>query len=228
MWASGCRENGHFNMTCDPSPEVIARMVAWATARQNAIDDARSQTPHANVDVVLYIEVHTKCAHNTQSAQHTGTNTNAQMNLGPEAVAGKPGVTNDVLGKVNPDLVSYSSYSATNAYANAETPAQVAAAEKEFHEVLSYVNSSLPPKHHVPWRLRLQSRLLIGEYGVSRSAYQTAARNERFVRDVCKGALRWGVAFVLYWAFYDTEGKRMCFVDERDNKTEVRQRRMGK
>lgn len=52
MGASGCRgKDGKFNMTCDPTPEVIRRMVQWAQIRQQAIQDARHEVNAANVTV---------------------------------------------------------------------------------------------------------------------------------------------------------------------------------
>jgi hypothetical protein len=139
MSASGCKKP--YNMSCDPSPKVMDRMVAWGQARQRAIDDARSETPHNNVYLVFYME----------------------MNLGPEAVTGKPGMTNDVIPKVNPDFVSYSSYSATNAYA---TTTDVAATDEAFHKVLDYVASKLPPaKKPAVEALALGRRVFVGEYG---------------------------------------------------------------
>ena len=60
-----------------PSPPVMHRMVQWAQTRQRAISDARAAV-QSSASVLYYVE----------------------MNLGPEAVAGKPGVTNDVIGAV--------------------------------------------------------------------------------------------------------------------------------
>eukprot|EP00966_Prymnesium_polylepis_P128582 2974223-Prymnesium_polylepis.1 len=107
MGASGCKKDGKFDKKCNPTQTVIGRMVAWARQRQRAVDDARQLVPNSTAQVFYYLE----------------------MNLGPEALAGKPGVTNDVLPAVNPDLVSYSSYSATNAY---QTTTNVSRTDAEF------------------------------------------------------------------------------------------------
>jgi hypothetical protein len=143
LGASGCsKPGGGFNLTCDPTPVVIERMVQWAQTRQRAIDDARAEAVAAgvrNVTLLYYIE----------------------MNLGPQALApgsagcssaspylvaactSKPGITNSVLKRVNPDLVSYSSYTTTNAYAQNGNVAEVDAL---LHSTLSHVQAQLSDK----------------------------------------------------------------------------------
>ena len=185
MGASGCKQAGKYNMSCDPTAKVIERMVKWGNARQRAIDDAQAEAEATgrakNVTLAYYIE----------------------MNLGPEAVLGKPGVTNDVLPIVNPDFVSYSSYSATNAYAKDSTADDVAATDAALRKVLDHVVSKLPPKKTgAVARLGLGRRLFIGEYG-------SHAHNDNgvvtFVARVAHAAIGWGVPFVLYWELYDND-----------------------
>jgi hypothetical protein len=73
-----------------PSDEEVQNMIAWAQTRQQAVDDARRDTPHRNVEVYYYVEV----------------------NRVRDARAGKVRVANRVLPQVNPDFVSYSAYDA--------------------------------------------------------------------------------------------------------------------
>ncbi len=80
-----------------PSAAEIENMAAWARARQKAVDDARRDTPHQNVQVFYYLEV----------------------NRVVDAIAGKPRLANQVLASVNPDFVSYSSYDALGGDAGA-------------------------------------------------------------------------------------------------------------
>jgi hypothetical protein len=68
--------------------EAVAGMIAWLNTRQQAVDDAKRDTPHENVEVYSYCEV----------------------NLVKIAMQGRPSVTNLVLPKTNVDFVSYSSY----------------------------------------------------------------------------------------------------------------------
>jgi len=176
MMASGCQKGGKMKMDCDPSPEVIERMVQWGTTRQRAIDDAHTEAGHVDVRILYYME----------------------MNLGPEALKGKPGVTNNVLAKVQPDLVSYSSYASTNAYATAMNPKAV---DGNFHKVLDYVQSKLEKRE---LGLGFQKRVMIGEFGAHAKTSPTGIDQTRFVARVAHGALSWGCPFVLYWEFYDT------------------------
>ena len=81
----------------NPTPEAIAGMRGWLTARQQGIDDAKRATPHTNVDVFCYAEV----------------------NRVRDAMDNKPGrnlrLVNAVLPFVtNLDYVSYSSYDMQN------------------------------------------------------------------------------------------------------------------
>ncbi|MEI7727990.1 MAG: hypothetical protein WCO56_00345 [Verrucomicrobiota bacterium] len=80
----------HTNPKYVPSTEEVQDMINWANTRQKAVDDARRETPHANVYVYYYIEV----------------------NRVRDAMEGKVRVANKVLPQTNPDFVSYSSYDA--------------------------------------------------------------------------------------------------------------------
>ncbi|MBV9864549.1 MAG: SGNH/GDSL hydrolase family protein [Abitibacteriaceae bacterium] len=75
------------------TPTAIQGMADWLNVRQKAVDDAKRDTPHQNVQVYNYCEV----------------------NLVQLAMQRRRTVTNDVLPKTNVDYVSYSSYdSGTN------------------------------------------------------------------------------------------------------------------
>ncbi len=76
--------------TYQPSEVEIQNAVAWAQVRQQAVDDARRDTPHSDVEVYHYVEV----------------------NQVPEAMNGMNRLTNRVLPLANPDYVSYSAYGA--------------------------------------------------------------------------------------------------------------------
>jgi hypothetical protein len=70
------------------TPERVQGMADWLNARQQAVDDAKRDTPHAAVGIWNYTEV----------------------NLVRLAMEGRRSVTNDVLPKSRVDFVSYSSY----------------------------------------------------------------------------------------------------------------------
>jgi len=71
-----------------PTPVAMQGMTDWFNARQQAIDDAKRDTPHHNVEMFNYAEV----------------------NLVRIGMEGKPCLTTDVIPKTNVDYVSYSSY----------------------------------------------------------------------------------------------------------------------
>jgi len=71
-----------------PSDTTVQGMIDWLTIRQQAVDDAKSHTPHTNVYVWHYTEA----------------------NRVVDAMAGKIRVANKVLPNVAVDYVSYSSY----------------------------------------------------------------------------------------------------------------------
>lgn len=178
MSASGCTKPYDLE-GCDPTPEVIERMIQWGQVRQRAIDDAREEANAKNVFIYYYIE----------------------MNLGPQAVRGKPGVTNQVIPAVNPDLVSYSSYSATNDYKDTQ---DVEATDQNFHKILDYVHGKLSPKDTPAMRaLGFEKRMFIGEFGLHYG--YTDFELNRFVTRVTSAAMRWGTPFVLYWEFYNID-----------------------
>ena len=114
MKASGCRVNGKFDKSCAPSAVVIQRMVQWGQVRQRAIDEATRSAGAVNVTMLYYMEFN-QCA---------------------QTLAGKPSVANSVISHVNPDLVSFSSYSCTDKY---HTTKNVTATTARFHRLLDHV-----------------------------------------------------------------------------------------
>lgn len=78
----------HLNPNYSPTPTEVQNFVAWINAHQQAVDDARRDTPHKNVQVYCYLEV----------------------NRVVDAMQGKTRLSNAVLPKTNVDFVSYSSY----------------------------------------------------------------------------------------------------------------------
>lgn len=52
-WSIGVPEGGNGN----PTPTRIQAMIDWANIRQKAVDDAKANTPHTNVNCYYYVEV---------------------------------------------------------------------------------------------------------------------------------------------------------------------------
>jgi hypothetical protein len=107
LGASGCNKpGGGKNLTCDPTPAVIQRMVQWGQTRQRAIDDARAHAAASgvtNVTMLYYIEMNLGPEALPPGSPGCPSNSHG----GPPMCTEKPGVTNSVLRDVNPDLVSY-------------------------------------------------------------------------------------------------------------------------
>jgi hypothetical protein len=83
----------NYQTTTNPSPTAIQGMRDWLNTRQQAVDDAKRDTPHTDVDVFLYAEVN-----RVRDAMLNGPGSNQRL-------------VNTVLPAVtNLDYVSWSSY----------------------------------------------------------------------------------------------------------------------
>lgn len=80
----------HTNPNYIPTDVDVRNMIAWVNIRQNAVDAAKRDTPHQNVQVYYYLEV----------------------NRVVDAMEGKVRLTNAVLPHTPVDFVSYSAYDA--------------------------------------------------------------------------------------------------------------------
>ena len=79
-----------FNAQQDPIPHRVENMIKWLNNRQRAVDDAKRDTPHKDVEIYHYSEV----------------------NQVVKGLNGKPCCTTEVLPHVIVDCVSYSAYDA--------------------------------------------------------------------------------------------------------------------
>jgi hypothetical protein len=153
-------------------PDAIVGMIDWATTRQRAVDDAKRDVPHQNVQVWYYVE-----ANHVLKSIHEG----------------RISVSSSVLGPVNPDFVSFSSYDATNADRDLN---------RDLPDALNYMQSKLKPKPGLP-----EKRVFIGEYGAPARSYSPQGQADR-IREVSAAAIKWGTPFVLYWELYNNEKKK--------------------
>lgn len=199
-WEGDWHLRWDYDRTKPADPKTIEGITRWFTIRQKAIDDAKRDTPHENVTMYHYIE----------------------MNLSDLAVEGKSCIANSVLPHINPDYVSFSSYTATN------PPMTEAEMDSTLTAHLNYIESKIQPKEGIP----AGKRLFIGEYGwpeiglydnepSKRSPEEIAQR----AKWVMRTALRWGAPFVLWWEMYNNEltsdGKNRGFwlINEHNEKT---------
>ncbi|MBS2213117.1 MULTISPECIES: hypothetical protein [Carboxylicivirga] len=110
-----------------PSDEKVQGMIDWFNIRQIAVDDAKRNTPHEEVEVWHYIE----------------------LNLVTKGLEGKKCIVNSVLPHTNPDLVSYSSYEIIK-----KKPTYLEL-KKAVGEAMDYIESKLAEKDGVPFKRRV-------------------------------------------------------------------------
>ncbi|WP_413662730.1 cellulose binding domain-containing protein [Microbulbifer sp. CNSA002] len=161
-------------------PKRLQGLIDWINIRQKAIDDAKANITHSDVNLYHYIEV----------------------NRVESAMQGKERITNAVLPHTNVDLVSYSAYDLTTK----EKHSDFATLHSELTSALEFINSNLPKKSGLPF----EKRVFIGEYGYGESWFKdwgarSGEAQDMLSRNVIKTALQWGAPFILYWQMYDNE-----------------------
>ena len=111
-WEGDNLLRGSISKTADAqmTPEKVQGMIDWLTTRQRAMDDAKRDTPHQEIQVWHYTELN----HPTISLRE-----------------GRPSLVNQVLPKVPVDFVSYSAYDVTNEPKPEETKAVLSYIESQ-------------------------------------------------------------------------------------------------
>lgn len=170
-WEGDWHLRWDYNRDKPANPATVEGMTRWFDIRQKAIDDAKRNTPHEQVDLYHYIEV----------------------NLSNLAVKGDTCVINTILPRINPDYVSFSSYTATN------PPSTEVEMDSMLTAHLKHIASKMKPKPDIEGQ-----RLFIGEYGWSEAAY-TQEEIDCRAKWVMKTAMRFGCPFVLFWEMYNNE-----------------------
>jgi len=193
-WEGDWAVRGHYDKNLNPTNTAIEGMIAWLTARQNAINDARAAHPTSNVKVFNYAEV----------------------NLVLDWVRGwtqpwQKTVANSVLPHVVLDLVSYSAYdSANQVVLGGNFPA--------WHlDCLNYIESVTTFSSAAPYG----KKVFIGEYGASvtgPSPMMTPAQQTTLATVELKAAAGWGCPFVLYWQMYDNANAGFWLIDNNNTK----------
>ena len=150
-WEGDWHLRSDYDRTKPVNPKTLEGMKQWAKTRQKAIDDAKRDIKHNNVEVYHYIEVNLVKKALTE----------------PDAKV----VANTVVNEVNPDYVSYSSYDATNPYKNE------VALNKNLKKALDYLESQLTYKKGLP----KGKRVWIGEYGNPSILYNDEMQNLRSI-----------------------------------------------
>ncbi|MCO1335792.1 cellulose-binding domain-containing protein [Microbulbifer sp. OS29] len=161
-------------------PVRIQGLIDWLNIRQKAIDDAKANILHSNVNLFHYVEV----------------------NRVESAMQGKERITNAVLPHTSVDLVSYSAYDLTTQ----EKHSDFAILNTELIRALDFIESKLPEKSGLPF----EKRVFIGEYGYGESWFKnwgprSGEAQDMLSRNVIKTSLAWGAPFILYWQMYGNE-----------------------
>ena len=150
-WEGDWHLRSDYDRTKPVNLKTLEGMKQWAKTRQKAIDDAKRDIKHNNVEVYHYIEVNL--------VKKALTEQNVKV------------VANTVVNEVNPDYVSYSSYDATNPYKNE------VALNKNLKKALDYLESQLTFKKGLPEG----KRVWIGEYGNPSIRYNDEMQNLRSI-----------------------------------------------
>ena len=125
-WEGDWLLHGTGKRNIDPSDEKIKNMKEWFQIRQAAVDAAKKDVKHKNVQLFHYVEV----------------------NLLLKGLEGKKCIAESILPHVNVDMVSYSSYEAIknkNQKKLTET----------LKELMDYTESKLQPKEGIPFKRRV-------------------------------------------------------------------------
>lgn len=195
-WEGDWQLLGRQKRDAEPTPKAITGMIALLKIRQLAIDTAKAQIPHQNVEVYHYLEV----------------------NLVRKAMAGQPSVAHSVLPAVDVDLVSYSSYEAIK-----QSPKpDLEAIRQPLTETLAYLEAQMRPKAGLPFT----RRVFIGEYGYHADRSKPLTVEQQFMKSrfVMQSAIGLDLPFALIWQMYNNEyaengtSKEMSLIDESGRK----------
>ncbi|MBN1480839.1 hypothetical protein JXA70_11240 [candidate division KSB1 bacterium] len=164
-----------YNRNQTPSAVRLQGTIDWMNIRQKAVDDAKAQTPHKNVQLYHYTEV----------------------NLVRKSMDGDVAWTSHVLPFINPDYVSWSCYESLGGISTVED------ARVKLWPVLDYIESKLEAKSNVPGK-RVWIGEYGFPFGRFRdSDPQTPNEQNIMSLAVAQAALEWGTPFCLYWEFYN-------------------------
>jgi len=157
------------------TPVAIQGMIDWLTARQKAVDDAKRDTPHRDVEVWHYTEVNHVVIARDQN---------------------RPTVVNKVLPYVPVDFVSYSSWDTTTE----PNPANIKSALDYIESKLTPKPGIVGKRVFIGE----YGYPLVKREAYEQPAC-TPQQQDTFSRLVMRTGLEWGSPFVLYWELYDNE-----------------------
>lgn len=196
-WEGDWLLHSGFDRHITPPKKHVKNMIKWFQIRQRAIDDAKRKTKHRNVQIYHYVE----------------------LNLVLKGMKGEVCIAENVLPKVNVDLVSYSSYEAIKKRNFEEKT-------KTLTAIFNYLEKQLKPKKNIPFK----RRVFIGEYGYHANINkpQSFINQHNETKEIMQIALALDLPFALHWQMYNNEydkktgrSKEMSLVNEQGKKTSL-------
>jgi hypothetical protein len=196
-WEGDWLLHSGFDRHITPPKKDVKNMTKWFQIRQKAIDDAKKKTKHRNVQIYHYIE----------------------LNLVLKGMKGEVCIAEDVLPKVDVDLVSYSSYEAIKKRNFEEKT-------KTLTAIFNYLEKQLKPKKNIPFK----RRVFIGEYGYHANINkpQSFINQHNETKEIMQLALDLDLPFALHWEMYNNEydkktgrSKEMSLINEQGKKTSL-------
>ena len=196
-WEGDWLLHPEYNRKITPPKKDVKNMTKWFQIRQKAIDDAKKKTKHKNVQIYHYIE----------------------LNLALKGMKGEVCIAENILPKVDIDLVSYSSYEAIKKRNFEEKT-------KTLTAIFNYLEKQLKPKKDIPFT----RRVFIGEYGYQANINnpQSFVKQHNQTKEIMQIALALNLPFALHWEMYNNEyhkktgqSKEMSLINEQGMKTSL-------
>jgi hypothetical protein len=167
-WEGDWSVRGSYDAKADPSPAEFERMTRWLQARQRGVDRARAAVADSKARVLHAVEVNLVL---------------------PTLRDHRPGVIDQVVPRVAPDLVSYSAWEAQ------DDPATL-------RRALDFMAARTPDKP--PFGDR---NVYIGEFGKPENDFPPD-RVRQVIATALDTGLDWGCPYVVYWQLYCNEPRR--------------------
>ena len=196
-WEGDWLLHPEYNRKITPPKKDVKNMTKWFQIRQKAIDDAKKKTKHKNVQIYHYIE----------------------LNLALKGMNGDVCIAEDILPKVDVDLVSYSSYEAIKKRNFEEKT-------KTLTAIFNYLEKQLKHKKDI----HFTRRVFIGEYGYKANINnpQSFVKQHNQTKEIMQIALALNLPFALHWEMYNNEyhkktgqSKEMSLINEQGMKTSL-------
>ncbi|WP_428387671.1 hypothetical protein [Mucisphaera sp.] len=179
-WEGDWHLHPDYDGSKDPSDILVKGMLDWLVVRQRAIDDAKHEVPHDDVQIYHYTE----------------------LSLVDKAMNGGKTLTNNILPYIDIDYVSWSAYDRLG-WGGQHGTYEGEELERRLWDGLDYIESKLRPREGLP----PGKRIWIGEYGYPLETMKTPEAQEAISRATAAVALEWGCPFVLYWEMYCNENR---------------------